>query len=82
MARHSDRGYTAAQTTVFFSQVSKGHFYCQVPPVGAMSSAANFLKHILSFVGMSRHKGIESIDENQHTTLSIIRGTFNVNTPR
>jgi len=66
-----------------FSQVSKGHFYCQVPPVGAVSLAANFLKHILSFVGIARRKGIESNDEkNQFTTLSIIRETLTVNTPR
>ena len=37
-----------------------------------MSLAANFLEHILSFVGISRHKGIESIDENQFTTLSFL----------
>jgi hypothetical protein len=67
------------QTNVFFSQVSKGNFYCQVSPVGTTLWAVNFLKYFLSVVGMSRHTGTESID-NQHSTLSIIRETFTVNT--
>jgi hypothetical protein len=57
------------QTTVFFSQVSKGHFYCQASPVGVIQSPAYFLKYSLRVVGMSRQRGIESIHESQNITV-------------